>query len=695
MSNHVYFNRELSWLLFNERVLDEAACLQTPPLERLRFLHIFQKNLDEFFMIRVGSLFDRLCVKDDKDNKTGMTIKEQIQAVYSHVAVLMQKRDIVFGQVMQSLAENGIIMKDPTHLEDAQAKQALKAFERDLLPMQSPQVISEAHSFPHLHNKQIYIAVQLESKSGTRFGLVGLGNEAARIVTLPCQDSFCFALAEEILLQNVKRLFAGRKVVAACCFCVTRNADISADEGLYDQDVDYRSYMKELLKKRGRLHAVRMETLGKMPSEMRDYLCDKLELHPYQVFESAVPFSFGFVPDLENAMPVALRTGLLHERFVPSLPAEISMRRNLFHQIKAKDILLSYPYQSMRPFLQFLQQAADDDQVTSIKITLYRVGTQSKMIEALCNAAENGKYVWVFLELRARFDEERNIDWAAKLEAAGCKVMYARDSNKVHCKICLITRRENHKTQYYGQVGTGNYNEETAKVYTDFCLMTTHEGLCKELAAIFEQLETGIAAQKHAYLLQAPTDMKSSFIELIEGQITRAKIGKPARIMAKCNALTDKDIIDKLVEASGAGVEVKMIVRGICCLRPQIPGLTDHISIVSIVGRFLEHARIYAFGVGEETQVYISSADWMTRNQERRVEIACPILDKELRHRILYMMNVMFSDNVKARDILPDGGYAPRMPQSFAIDSQLHFLMDAQHQQDSTSIWRRLFKRKI
>ena len=676
-------NRELSWMKFNERVLEEANCDQTPLYERLKFLSIFTSNFDEFYMVRVGSLYDLSLVEGDSvDNKSGMTPSQQLDAIFHESIRLYKLKDETYHRISLALRNHNICQIKYSDLMDSQKKHVDKYFKASILPLLSPQIIDNSHPFPHLANKLNYIAVSLEDRGRTKdsgkvtLGIIPVPNALGRFVFLPeCQTHFI--LMEDLILEYADEIFKMYSVIEKTIICVTRNADIDTDEGLVDVDVDFRQHMKKILKKRARLAPVRLEIQSKISKQLNNYLCTKLNIKNEQVFVSNSPLNMSFVYALEDRIPSTFKAYLSNEPFTPQDSPAVSLSRSMIRQVSKQDLLLSYPFESMQPFLKLIKEAASDSSVLSIKITLYRIARESKLAEYLITAAENGKEVMVLMELRARFDEQNNIEWAQRLEEAGCNVIYGFDGYKVHSKICLITRSDHGKISYIAQIGTGNYNEKTSKLYTDLSLITANPAICSDAVAFFNNMALGNLEGKYQHLWIAPVGLKPGVMDAIEKEISKARSGRPARVIMKMNSLTDKDVIDKLAEASQAGVEIKLIIRGICCLIPGLEGMTDRISVISIVGRFLEHSRIYCFGYDEEMKLYISSADMMTRNTERRVEIACPVYDKKIRERIFSMLEIMLRDNVKARQLNSDNRYTFVSNDAPKICSQEYFMKEA------------------
>ena len=672
-----YDNRELSWLKFNERVLEEASDKSVPLCERLMFAAIFQSNLDEFFMIRVGSLYDRTLVDaEDRDNKTEMTCAQQLEAIFKRTAELVPMRDNAYKGVMAELEKHGVEQVDFSALSDKEEEYLKVYFTSEILPLISPQVIDKRHPFPFLKNKEIYAVAHLESKSSVKLAIVPASGSFSRIIFLP-GTKHRFMLVEELILHYMPLVFEHYKILDKSLMRITRNADINMEEALYDHDVDLRDVMSELLKKRKKLSPVRMELSRKLGSEAVDYLCEKLELAKEQVYRLKSPLDLSFVYPLRSKLEDSLPL-LFFGRADPQNSCEVVKDAPMIPQILRRDILLSYPFESIKPFLRLLMEAAHDPLVVSVKITLYRVASNSKVIDALIAAAENGKDVLVLVELRARFDEENNIGWSQRLERAGCNVIYGPESLKVHSKLLLITRKTSGgKIEYITQVGTGNYNEKTSALYTDLSLMTANQEIGAEASMVFNALSTSSLVEHTSRLLVAPLCLQNKIIEMIDNEIAAANRGEEAFIGLKLNSLTDKTLMDKLVEASQSGVKVRMVIRGICCLVAGIEGLTENIEITSIVGRYLEHSRIYIFGTPERRKIYISSADFMTRNTLRRVEVAVPIYDNHVRNRIMHIFDVLIRDNVKARKMASDGNYSHVKTEGEPVDSQSAFIKEA------------------
>lgn len=674
-----YDNRELSWLKFNVRVLEEARDSSVPLCERLLFSQIFQSNLDEFFMIRVGSLTDRVLVDDNKeDNKTGMTPKEQLEAIYKRVRELVPIKDETYFDTVKELEKIGVEHVKISSLTPEEEGYLRAYFNSEIRPLISPQVVDKRHPFPFLKNKEIYAVTHLESKNSVKLGIIPAGGSFPRIIPLPDKSRLRFLLAEDVILHYCGSVFENYRLLDKALIRITRNADINMEEGLYDHEVDLRQVMEELLKKRKKLAPVRLEISGKLGKEAVEYLCRQLELSGEQISQCTAPLDMGFIFSLRNRIEKA-HPEMFFEPVSPRLPATISPNIPMIQQILRRDIMLSYPYESIRPFIRLLNEAGNDPDVISIKITLYRVASNSKIVEALINAAENGKEVFVLVELRARFDEENNIEWSKRLERAGCKVMYGPENLKVHSKLMLITRKNGNELQHITQIGTGNYNEKTSELYTDLSLMTADPEIGEEAGTVFNALSIGNLVENTSHLLVAPLSLQNKIIDYIDGEIASARSGGEGYIGLKLNSLTDKVLIDKLIEASCAGVKIEMVIRGISCLVAGVSGLTENITVRSIVGRYLEHSRIYIFGKGDRQRIYISSADFMTRNTIRRVEVAAPVKSPELRKRVLHIFDIMMRDNVKARIQLPDGTYKRISPAEGeeALMAQQYFIDEA------------------
>ena len=675
MSQQVYMNRELSWLKFNERVLEEAENKKVPLCERLTFASIYQSNLDEFFRVRVGSLVDQMLLGGKiRDNKTKMTAKEQIEAVLHQVMKLNRRKDAVYDAIMGQLEDYGVRLVDFRKISKKESEYLEKYFLNEIAPVISPTIVGKRQPFPFLKNNEIYAVVVLQTKSGKeKLGIIPCSNTGfKRLVELPTAGTYM--LAEELILHYIPEVFERYNIKAKSLIRVTRNADIDAD-ALYDEDLDYRDFMAELIKRRKKLAPVRLELTREMDGEIVDVLCDYLELDSDYVFQVQAPLDLSFVFEIQDTLRKTPE--LFYEKRVPQKSSQFRDGEPVFPQIREKDKLLSYPYESMKPFLNFLREAENDKEVISIKMTLYRVAKHSKIVEYLIDAAENGKEVLVLVELKARFDEENNIEWSRRLEDAGCRVIYGLDGYKVHSKLCLVTKKSEGQVEYYTQIGTGNYNEKTARLYTDLSFMTANVEIGLEAAKVFQALSMEETVDNVQHLLVAPRCLQNKVLSMIDEEIACAKEGKEAYIGLKMNSLTDKKIIDKLIEASQAGVKIDMVIRGICCLIPGVKGKTENIQVRSIVGRFLEHSRIYIFGTQEREKVYIASADFMTRNTLRRVEVAAPVYDKDLKMQLEEMFITMLSDNQKARQEDSRGNYEIAEAQETPLNSQEFFYEQA------------------
>ena len=649
-------HRELSWLCFNQRVLEEATDTSVPLLERLKFISIFTSNLDEFFMVRVGSLFDlSVMTPNIIDNKTGLTPSEQLDVVFAAVSPLIEMRDEVYKDVSAQLRKEGIFDLRVEELTRQELKDVEKYYKNYIQPILSPQIIDPLHPFPHLPNKLLHIAAILHDKQGnTSLGLIPVPSSLPTHIH-PLDNPERFVRVENIILSHVSELFGIYTPQSCNIVAVTRNADISFDGDKFDdeENIDYRHHMSKLLKKRSRLAPVRLEMQGKN-KKLAAILCQRLKLDDYQVYYSECPLTMKYVYSLFSEISPHLLWNLVYPSYSPQYPAYLNRSQSMTSQIMQRDIILSYPFDSMEPFLQLLRESVANPDVLSIKITIYRLAPNSIVAQQLVIAAENGKDVTVLIELRARFDEAHNIAWAERMEQAGCRVIYGIGNYKCHSKLCLITRKENGQLKYITQIGTGNYNEDTAELYADFSLMTADEAISQDAISFFQNMLIGNLNGSYEKLLVAPVSMKSTITKYMDDEI---KKGAAGRIIIKANSLTERDIIDKLVEASQAGVKIELILRGICCIRPGIEGKTDNINVTSIVGRYLEHARVYCFGSGEETKYYISSADMMTRNIVRRVEVACPIQDPAIKKYLQDFLDLQLRDTLKARQLLPNGTY--------------------------------------
>ena len=676
MADTIYMNRELSWLKFNERVLEEAENPENPLCERLTFASIYQSNLDEFYMVRVGSLVDQmLLAKDIRENKTNMTPEEQLDAILARTKKLNRKRDVVYEEIMENLEQYGVHMLNFHKIEKEDRNYLERYFEAEVAPVISPSIVGKRQPFPFLRNKEIYAVVVLETKKGKeKLGIIPCSSTGIqRLIPVPGKTG-TYMLSEELILHFVSKIFKGYHIKAKSLLRITRNADIDAD-ALYDEDLDYREFMVELIKARKKLAPIRLELSREMDGDVVETLCEYLEVDKNYVFRGDIPLDLSFVFQIQDGL--RKRTELFYEKRIPQKSPLFNSHEPILDQIAKKDRFLSYPYESIKPFLTMLHEAANDEDVVSIKMTLYRVAKQSKVVEALIEAAENGKEVFVLVELKARFDEENNIGWSRLLEDAGCHVIYGLDGYKVHSKLCQIMKKKDGNVEYYTQIGTGNYNEKTARLYTDLSLMTADPKIGTEAARVFQALAMGETVEDMEHLLVAPRCLQNKVLAMSDEEIKHAKAGEQAYIGLKMNSLTDKRIMNKLVEASCAGVHIDMVIRGICCLIPGVKGQTENIHIISIVGRFLEHSRIYIFGTQERARIYISSADFMTRNTLRRVEVAAPIEDPDIRMQIQEMFVTMLSDNRKARIMNNKGNYKIEPSDNAPLNSQEVFLQQA------------------
>ena len=675
----IYMNRELSWLKFNERVLEEAENPEVPLCERLTFASIYQSNLDEFFMVRVGSLYDQtLLDKKIRENKTGMTSQEQIDAILKRTKQINKRKEAVYEELMERVAEQGIRILRFNELDEEGAAYLERYFESEIAPLISPTVVGRRQPFPFLRNKEIYAVAVLGSKGKKdRLGIIPCtSNIFGRLIAVPGMQG-TYMLAEELILHFAPAVFKGYKIKSKSLLRITRNADIDAD-ALYDEDLDYREFMEGLIKQRKKLAPIRLELSRDIDKKGIAVLCEYLELDENHVFISSTPLDLSFVFQIQDLL--RKHTELYFPKRTPQRSDQFQDGKSIIEQIREEDKLLSYPYESIRPFLHLLTEAAEDPDVISIKMTLYRVAKQSKVVEALIEAAENGKEVVVLVELRARFDEENNIGWSRLLEDAGCQVIYGLDGYKVHSKLCLITRKNGGQVEYITQIGTGNYNEKTSRLYTDLSLMTANVEIGLEASNVFQALSKGEVVEHSEHLLVAPKCLQNKVLAMLDEEIAHARNGEEAYAGFKLNSLTDKKIIDKLIEASEAGVKIDMVVRGICCLIPGVEGKTENIRIISIVGRFLEHSRIYIFGNSKRRKYYIASADFMTRNTVSRVEVAAPVYDERLQNKLQDMFDIMLADNQKARYLDAEGNYHRVINEEAPLNSQEYFYAQAYHE---------------
>ncbi|MCF2691396.1 polyphosphate kinase 1 [[Ruminococcus] gnavus] len=664
-------NRELSWLKFNERVLNEAGNPKVPLAERLTFVSIYQSNLDEFYRVRVGTLMDQMDVSEVvRENKTNMTSEEQVKAIIRATRELEEKKTVIYEQLMGELEPKGIRLINFNKLSAEEGKILEEYFDREIAPYLSANIVSKQQPFPFLKNKDIYAVALLESKGGkTRTAIIPCSNNVfRRLIDIPTRKG-TFLLSEELILQFLPKFFKNYSVKEKSLIRVTRNADIDT-EMIYDEDLDYRDAMENLIKERKRMNPVRMEFTGTLNKKMMHALCKTIHVEKEHVFRSEVPLDLSFVFAIQSYLKNTNAGELFYPRRTPRPTPQLNDKESLIPQILEKDVLLSYPFESMKSFINLLYEAAEDESVVSIKMTLYRLANKSQIVDALVEAAENGKEVVVLVELRARFDEENNIEYSRKLEEAGCRVIYGLNGYKVHSKLCLISRKTEQGVSYVTQIGTGNYNEKTSALYTDLSLITGNQEIGKEAAEVFAALLRGETVEETHLLLVAPKCLQNKVLDMIEEEIQHVKNGEEGYIGIKINSLTDKVIISKLVEASQAGVKIEMIVRGICCLIPGVKGYTENITVVSIVGRFLEHSRIYRFGTKERENVYIASADFMTRNTLRRVEVAAPVLDERLKNHLAWMFETMMKDDEKGKCLTEKGIYVDRNLHVQKLNSQ-------------------------
>lgn len=666
-NNLYYTNRELSWLSFNERVLGEAANPRVPLAERLTFVSIFQTNLDEFFMVRVGTLMTQMNSRGKIfENKTGMSSEQQVAAILDEVRVLEDKKAMIYEQLMGELEPHGVRIINFNKLSKDEGKLLEDYFDSHIAPFLSPMIIGKQHPFPFLTNKELYAIVLLATAKGkNKIGIVPCKNSVfKRLIEIPTRPG-TFMLSEELILHFISKLYSKYTIREKSIMRVTRNADIDANE-MYDEDMDYRNVMEKMIKMRTKLMPVRVELSRKINDKAKKELSNYLEVGIKHFIDVGTPLDLSFVFGLQNYLKE--KTILFYDKKTPKNSADIDMKYSVMWQVEQKDVLLTYPYETMRPFLKLLEEAAQDESVVSIKMTLYRVAERSQIVDALIEAAENGKEVVVLVELRARFDEANNIEMSKRLEDAGCQILYGLGDYKVHSKLCLITKmNENMEQRYIAQIGTGNYNEKTARLYTDLSLMTADQSIGTEVASVFDALQKGETIEQTNQLMVAPKCLQNKVVQLIDEEIAK---GSDGYVGIKINSLTDKVLIEKLVEASRAGVKIELIIRGICCIKPGVEGYTDNIRVISIVGRFLEHSRIYIFGKGDATKVYIASADFMTRNTTRRVEVAVPILDMYIKNRIIEMFNLQFSDDEKGMEQDSQGVYRKRRINETPVNSQ-------------------------
>ena len=666
-------NRELSWLKFNQRVLEEAKDSSVPLLERMKFVSIFTSNLDEFFMIRVGSLYDMSLTDNSTiDSRSGMNPKEQLDAIFAAVAPLYKERDKTYSEIKKLLNPYGVCGLSIKELEQQEKKYVKKYFKDQILPILSPQIVDANHPFPHLLNKELYVIASLKQNGTSMIGIVPVPQFVSDILYLPGHD-IRYIRMEKVIMEYLDVVFDKYEVSNKNYICVTRNADVSPDDEALEINDDFRLLMQETLHKRRRMAVVRMETAEPLDKELEKYFCDKFKITPAQIYRTKMPMKLDYIFSIMDKVPASLKRSLIDEPFTPQ-PSRYLTDGKVIPQVKKKDILLSYPYESMDPFLRMIKEAAYDPTVLTIRITIYRLAKKARLVEYLCAAAENGKEVTVLIELRARFDEQNNIDWSERLEEAGCRVIYGFEGYKVHSKICLITYRNRNNIEYITQVGTGNYNEKTATMYTDVSLITADKGIGEDAAVFFKNMSIGNLNGSYQHIIVSPTSLKPKVLSLMDEEI---KKGTNGRIIMKMNSVTDVDFIQKVSEASNAGVKVDLIVRGICCILPGVIGYTENLRVTSIVGRYLEHPRIFLFGTGADQKIYIGSADMMTRNTEKRVEVACPVYDETIRKQLTHMLKIMLADNVKARELKSDGKYYMKEKGTSKVNSQEYFMREA------------------
>lgn len=672
-------NRELSWLRFNRRVMEEAGDPSVPLLERLKYLAIFTSNLDEFFMVRVGSRFDLAAVSPDSvDSKSGLTPREELEQIYQVIPGLIRLKESLYTEVSAQLQKAGVYDLTVDDLTAEEKKLVSQYFKAQVGPILSPQVVDSHHPFPHLNNKQTYIAAHLQNKQGNcSLGLLPVPASLPPFLMLSSREGR-FLRMERLILQYAPDLFGGDRVDCVCALCVTRNADLSFEEDKFeDSEEDFRLHVSKLLKKRSRMSVVRLELDRRIGGDFLKLLKKRIVVEDQQIYVSRSPLNMSYVFPLISQLPKDLAGSLLFAPYRPRWPEDLLKGESMVRQIRRRDRMLFFPFDAVDPFLDLLREAAERPDVVSIKITIYRLASTSKIAQLLCRAAENGKEVTVLMELRARFDEANNISWSRLLEDAGCQVIYGVENFKCHSKICLITLRKGDKLSYITQIGTGNYNEKTNAMYTDLSFMTASEEIGTDGTLFFQNMLVGNLEGSYKHLLVAPTGIKSRLLELIDEEMLK---GHEGYICIKANSMTERDVIDKLVQASCAGVQIQLILRGICCLRPGISGRTENIHVTSIVGRYLEHARIYCFGRGAESKLYIGSADLMTRNLNRRVEIVCPVTEPRIKEQLMWILRTQLSDNIKASSLMSDGSYCRKANHMPPVNSQETFMEASIHQ---------------
>lgn len=675
-----YDNRELSWLKFNERVLEEAEDERVPLCERLTFVNIFSTNLDEFFRVRVGSIYDQMLISDKKrENKTYMTSSEQLESIYKNTKELLKKKDRVYDKLIDKLKLYNIQIVGFDKLRKEETQYMEYYFRTNVMPLLSPQIIGKKHPFPFLNNQEIYAVALVSNKNREKICIVPCGGSMFSRLIQVFSNKNKYMLIEEVILHFMPQIFENYNVESKSLIRITRNADIDIDidEIFADEDISYRESMEELIRMRKKLCPIRMEYSRVLDEKVIKSLCKELGLNKKQTFYSKAPLDLSFVFKIQDIL--RNNRELFFKRRVPQISKNIDENKSMMEQIENKDILLSYPFESMTSFINLLKEVAHNENVASIKMTLYRVAKNSQVVEALIDAAEHGKEVVVMVELRARFDEQNNIEWSRRMEDAGCRIIYGIDHTKVHSKICLITYTKDNKVKHISQIGTGNYNEKTSKLYTDLSLMTANEEIAKEVGKVFNKICMEEVMEKTKHLLVSPKCMQNKIADLIDGEIKKVEEGKTGYIGMKFNSLTDKVLIEKLIEASQKGVKIDLVIRGICCLIAGVKEYTENVTVKSIVGRYLEHSRIYIFGTEDDRKIYISSADLMTRNTVRRVEVAAPIYDENIKKRVSKMFDIMLQDNIKGRYMKSDGKYyRPEITEGETlIDSQEYFFEES------------------
>ena len=683
-TDSIFINRELSWLDFNSRVLALAKEKTVPLGERLKFAGIYGSNLDEFFMVRVGSLYDQTLLKDNKtDQMTHMTASQQLSAIMPKVEELQAKCNKYYQHLMDQLADCGYKKVDFNSLDKQEERRWKSYYQNEVFPILSPQIVDQRHPFPFLRNKETYFVVQLSNKTdGIYYGIIPINSQFERVLYVKEGEVTRFAFIEELIAHYAASVFGKSNVQKSCLFRVTRNADITVDEGMMDHDIDFRDVMSELLKKRRKLAAVRLQFWPEAPQDIVRFLRDKLMVPADRCIAQTAPLDLGCMFKLASRLSADGHSELAYP---PAKPIQAPHGYSLYDEARKHDVLIGYPYQSMRPFIRMLMRAGSDPDVVSIKMTLYRLANDSQIVQALINAAENGKQVVAMVELRARFDEQNNIDWSKQLEDAGCTVFYGFDDYKVHSKLTLITSKVNGKYRYLTQIGTGNYNEKTSEQYTDLSFITADQQIGEEASAVFNNMALQRLTSDVDTMLVAPLRFKSVLMKEMDNEIARARSGLPASMILKNNSINDPEIINKISEASCAGVRVDMIVRGICCVRAGVPGKTENVHIRSLVGRYLEHSRIYCFGTGADMRIFIASGDFLTRNTERRVEVGVRINDPRIAKQLYGILELQLRDTVNARVMQPDGTYTKVKPVEGQppVDSQMAMYGYFQHGWDT------------